>query len=254
MSNRCFSGLHMATVTKVGSDREGLNRVESKLVSEGAKGIKLDLAPVLTNSAGKNYGIVSLPKKGDFVIVAFLDNDIQRPVILGSIPTPTRKPPIKAKSKNSIRAHKTAGGMEITIDESETKPKITVKTKRGNKIVLEDSSSKQSLNVKSKDGKTSLSIDLKSSTIKLKAQTIKLSANKEASIKAGGSSVKISNSGIKLKSSGGKFSAQANNIDLKANATAKISANAQVNIKGTAGANLKSSALTQVGGSLVKIG
>ncbi|MBR2579088.1 MAG: hypothetical protein IKE41_03000, partial [Clostridia bacterium] len=77
----------------------------------------------------------------------------------------------------------------------------------------------------------------------------------EVSIKAGDSSVTVSNSsGVNIKSSKGNLSAKVNKIDLKANANATLAANAQVKLQGTGGANLKSSGITQVGGSLVKIG
>lgn len=256
MANKCFSGLHMAEVIDVTGDKDKLNRIKTKLVSEGDNGIELDHAPVLTNSAGKDYGIVSLPKKGDFVIVAFLDNDMQRPVILGSVPTPTKKPPIEVKQDNTIRTHKTAGGMEITIDENEKTPKITFKTKSEHVFTWEDSSNKNLISLKSKDGKTAISIDLKKSVIELKADTIKLTADsKEVAIKSRGSSANISNSkGVEIKSPKGKFAVNANSIDCKATSTAKFAANAEINVQGSGGANLKSNGITQVGGSLVKIG
>lgn len=252
MSNLCFSGLHMAVVTRACGDRDGLNKIVTKLVSEGANGIKLDPAPVLTDSAGSGYGRVSAPKEGDFVIVAFLDNDIQRPVILGSIPTPTRKPPIKVTKKNNIRMHKTADGTEITIDEDKGSPKISIKTKNGHKVALEDGSL---LKVKSKDSKTSFSIDFQRSTIELKAEKISLTGAKKVSIASGNNSVTVSNSsGIKVNSPSGKFKVKVNAISAKATATAKIAAKI-TNIEGEGVMNVKSSkGITQVGGTLVKIG
>lgn len=255
MSSQCFSGLRMAEVVDVTGDKEGLNRIKTKLVSEGANGITLEPAPVLTDSAGKDYGRVSLPKKGDFVIVAFLDNDMQRPVILGSIPTPTRKPPVKVTNKNNIRTHKTADGTEITIDEDEKNPKISIKTKSGHTAIWEDSSNNNSLKIKSKDGKTSFSIDFKKSEIEMKAKKIDLKADQEILFKAGGSSETISNSsGVNVKSPKGKIELNANTINSKASSTTKIQANAEINIQGSGGANLKSNGVTQVVGSLVKIG
>ncbi|MBR2735595.1 MAG: hypothetical protein IKE05_05335 [Clostridia bacterium] len=250
-----FSGLHMAVVTKVGGDKDGLNRVETKMVNEGVNGIKLNPAPVLTDSAGSDYGIVSHPKKGDCVIVAFLDGDMQKPIILGSIPTPTRKPPFKVTNKNNTRVHKTADGAEIRIEEDKEDTKFIIKTKGGHTVILEDSSSNNLVKVKSKDSKTSFTMDLKKSTVEIKARAIHFKGENEVSIKAGDSSVTVSNSsGVNIKSSKGNLSAKVNKIDLKANANATLAANAQVKLQGTGGANLKSSGITQVGGSLVKIG
>lgn len=255
MSNADFFGCHMAEVISVTGDKSKLNKIKTKLVSERDKGLELDHAPVLTDSAGNGFGVVSLPKKGDFVIVAFLDGDIRQPVILGSVPTPKTKPPVAVNNKNNIRMHKTADGLEITIDEAENKSKITIKTKNGHVFNWEDSSSKNLINVKSKDGKTAMSIDLKKSVIELKAQQINLNADKEVAIKSGGSSVNISNAkGVEVKSPKGKFTVNANSMDCKANSTVKIAANAQINIQGSGGANIKSNGITQVGGSMVKIG
>ncbi len=255
MPSRCFSGLHMAEVVDVTGDKQGLNRIKVKIVSEGSEGITLDHAPVLTDSAGSGYGKVSLPKKGDFVIVAFLDNDMQQPVILGSIPTPTRKPPVKVDSKNAARIHKTADGMEIRIEEDEKNPKVIIKTKSGHTVILEDSSSNKLLKAKSKDGKTALTINFEKSAIELAARTIHFKGEDAVSIKAGDSSVTVSNSsGVSVKSPKGKIELNANAINSKASSTTKIQANAEINIQGSAGANLKSNGVTQVVGSLVKIG
>ncbi len=257
MANKCFSGLHLAIVVKVGGDKDKLNQVKTKLVSEGDDGIELDYAPVLTDSAGSGYGRVSLPKKDDFVIVAFLDNDMQRPVVLGSVPTPTRKPPVEVKgdNNNTIRTHKTADGLEFTIEEKENASKITIKTKSEHMLNWEDSSSKNLINLKSKDGKTSVSIDFKKSQVEIKARAIHFEGENEVSIKAGDSSVTVSNSsGINIKSPKGKAGINVNKFECKANATAAITANAQIKLQGSGGANLKSNGVTQVGGSLVKIG
>ena len=255
MPDLCYFGCQMAEVIDVTGDKSGLNKIKTKLVSEGDKGLELDHAPVLTESAGKDYGKVSIPKKGDFVIVAFLNGDIRQPVILGSIPTPTKKPPVKVKEENNIRMHKTADGLEITIDEAENKSKITLKTKNGHTFDWEDSSDKNLISVKSKDGKTAVSIDLKKSVIEMKAQTIKFDADKEVTVKSGGSTAKISNSsGIEAKSPKGKLAVNVNSIDCKASSTAKIAANAEINIQASGNANLKSNGITQIGGSLIKIG
>ena len=256
MPDRYFlGGCYMAVVTEAPvDDKSGLNTVRAKLVSAGDKGIELNPAPVLTECAGENYGKVSLPKVGDFVIILFLGGDIRRPVILGSIPTPTRKPPVEVDKNNNTRVHKTADGIEITIDENENKSSINIKTKNGHIFTWEDSSDNNLINLKSKDGKTSVSIDLKKSAVEIKAQTISLNADKEINFKSGGSSIKISDSGIESKSSNGKFAVQANQINNKANSKVGIEANASIDLKGTGGINIKSNAVTQVGGSLVKIG
>lgn len=255
MPSICSSGLHMAEVIEVAGDKDKLNRITTKLVSEGAKGITLDYAPVLTDCAGSGYGNVSLPKKGDFVIVAFLDNDMQRPVILGSIPTPKTKPPIQATNKNNLRVHKTADGTEITIDEDKDNSKVSIKTKSGHQVILEDGSKGDLATVKSENGKTSLTMDLKKSTVEVKARAIHLKGENEVSIKAGDSSVTVSNSsGVNIKSSKGSFGVKVNKIDAKANTTAKIAANASINLQATGNMKVKSNAVTEVGGSLVKIG
>lgn len=253
MANKCFSGLHLAIVVKVGGDKDKLNQVKTKLVSEGDHGIELDYAPVLTNSAGKNYGIVSLPKKDDFVIVAFLDNDIQRPVILGSVPTPTKKPPIQVDgdNNNTIRTHKTADGLELTIDEKKDASKITIKTKSENVFTWDDKAN--SISFKSKDGKTAISIDIKNSKIKMKAQTISINAEQSIEIK-GGEKIKLSNkSGLKVDSAGGSLDVNVSNIKLKSSGVANIKA-ASANIQAKGGAKLQATGVTQVKGATVMIG
>ena len=253
MSERFLeSGLHPGIVTSVTGDKSGLNKVKVKLVE---KGIELDHAPVMTHSVGDNYGWVSIPRKGDSVLVGFMDNKMQRPVVLGSYPNPKRKPPIKIKSDNNKKFYKTASGMEIEIDESKKSSKINIKAKNGHTITFNDNSKSNLVEIKSKDSKTLFKIDLKKSTIELKAKSIKLNADKDISLKSGDSSISLKNSsGMALKSPKGKMDVNVNNVNMNANTNIKINSKSTVTVQGNSVANLKSASMVNVKGSLVKIG
>lgn len=243
-------GLRLATVTKDTGDVDGLNRVEIELLNSHSK-IPLPPAPVVTDSTGEKWGTVSVPRKGDIVLVGFLDDNMERPVIIGSIPTKQRKPPIKLDQKNDSRVHYTSGGTKITIHEDEKKSTIIkIETPSGNTFNLENNL----FEFKSSKGDTSISVNTQNREINLSADKVTIEGKKEISFKSGSSSVKISNSGIESKSPSGKFDVSANQINSKANSTMQMEANAQIKIQGTAGVSAKSSGMTEIGGSIVKIG
>ncbi|MBR2734911.1 MAG: hypothetical protein IKE05_01805 [Clostridia bacterium] len=200
MSHGYSQGLHVAKVIDV-EDPLKLNRIKTKIPGINGGGLELNYSPLLTASAGSGYGIVLPPKEGDYVIVAFLNANIETPVILGSIYTKTNTPPLKPKkNNNTVRAYTTAAGMEVYLYDGENNSGINIKTSQNHKLELKDTKENGLVNIKSSDGRTQVSIDLKESNIKIEAKNINLKATNQACISAGGSSVTVSNSsGINIK-------------------------------------------------------
>lgn len=223
------AGLQIGTVKKIDEDPAGHFRVLVDLptVAPGGQGVWGRLSrPYATDNAGSFF----YPETGDEVVLAFLDADPRYPVIVGSLFSSSRPPPLTPDAKNSKKGTITAAQLKLIFDE--TKKSITLSTPAGNSVEIDDEAKSITLTNESKN------------KISLTPDGIVLSSEGSITLKA--------KQGITL-------STQAS-VDVSATAdatvaAANISLGAKVKFeaKGNAGANLESPAITVVKGSLVQI-
>ena len=142
--------------------------------------------------AGSGYGAFMMPEVGDEVLVAFLQGDINQPVIVGSMYNGVNTPHTFRTNSQDQKAIRTKSGHLICLDDSTDHEKISIVDKSENhRVVI--STSDESIVIESKGGKlvlnaneieinakTSLKIDCGQmdanggSSMKLKAGTIEL--------------------------------------------------------------------------------
>lgn len=257
IGNNEWIGLRKAIVKDVAADKSGCNCITVSICNHNKTMLK-DV-PIAFDMASKGFGRVVMPKEGDNVIVGFFGGDLEQPVILGSFYDPGRKPPIKVDKKNNINYFKTATGLQITIDDSDSKSGVYIETQDGHKLNLSDKD--QFVELASKNGKTSFKIDFKNSKIEMKCKDMSVAAENSVSMKVGGNELAIKKgSGVDIKSEG-HANVEAKQIKAKSDATfdvkgSKITLNAQGQLEAKANgtASLKSNGMTEIGGSLVKIG
>lgn len=242
-----INGFERGTVSDL-KDPENLNRVKVHL---SGKDIETPFADVVSPMAGKEYGVVCIPQKGEEVLVGFCDGDISNPVVLGSLYNSVNKPPIKVDAnKNEIMVIKLSTGLTIEINTNKNKSNLSITTQKGHLIDIQDNSKQQEVFLKEKSGKTSFKVDFKGGKIELKA-------NKEISLTAGaagGTSLNISSKkGLEVKTQAGKVKMSAKGIDFKSTANITSTANGSNNIKSNTGTNIQSTSMTVVKGAMVKI-
>lgn len=97
-------------------------------------------ARMMMPNAGNKRGMYWMPEVGDEVVVAFETGDSNAPIILGALynnesPTPDQAKP---SNENNVRTIVSRSGHEITLDDSPSAGKVTVKTKDGRSLVLDD--------------------------------------------------------------------------------------------------------------------
>ena len=122
-------------------------------------------ARIATLMAGANQrGTYFLPEKGDCVLVAFEQGDINKPVILGSLWHGKDTPPIANNTPNFQQVIQTKSGMKLTFDDTPKQEKILLEWKGGDpSISLEQ-------------GKISLKINNKS-LLEISAEGVKIKGN-----------------------------------------------------------------------------
>lgn len=92
--------------------------------------------------AGMDRGMYFIPELEDEVLVAFINSDINYPIVIGSLWNQSDIPPEgNYDGENNIRKIKSKNGHEIIIDDTE-EGKLELTTSSGHKISLNDTSKK----------------------------------------------------------------------------------------------------------------
>jgi uncharacterized protein involved in type VI secretion and phage assembly len=223
-------------VTQLDEDPDQENRIQVEIPTLGDQSTHVWARPVNFH-ASDGFGVFFIPEIGDEVILSFLDNDPGNPVVLGSLYSGKRQPPVPLDKDNNIKTILTREGMELKFDE-ENKA-ILLKTPGDNQLSLSDSD--KAVTIKDQNG----------NTIELSSSGISMNSDKDISIS--GKNISISaNSGITLDAT------QTVDISASSDATIKglnVTAEAQVGatVKGNATAELSASGQTTVKGAMVMI-
>ena len=87
--------------------------------------------------SGPNYGIHFPNHEGTEALLAFENGDIDRPVVIGTVPNPNNKAPSVSANRmqNVIR---TAAGNELVMDDTEKKTQVLLKSTDAHRILLDD--------------------------------------------------------------------------------------------------------------------
>ena len=238
-----ISGIVTGTVREnYNQDHPGQIKVELFLGESGRN--VTGWVSVMTPYAGADHGYYSLPEVGSEVVVAFNMGDRNRPVVLGCLWSDQNKlPKGAATEKNTTKTFVTKCGAEITIDETENKEKITVKTPKGKGIEFDEE--KDSITLHDKDNKNSIVIDSGKGTITI-------NADKKLVFKAGGSETAVFDGTNKASIKSTTIELNANK-DFKAKAQTTNLEGTAVTVKGSSSLQVTSSGSTQVKGTIVKI-
>lgn len=221
-------GLTLAKVTNV-TDPEKFNRVKCLPIgSENTESKEeTDWCYVMAPAGGMERGIFWFPRLDDLVVLAYLDDDPHRPLVIGSLWTTEVKPPYTVEEgKVQEYAMRTPSKIELLMHDEEKKHKVTLTLPSGTTLVLDDET--QKVELRDKESKNALLMDLKEGNISLTAANkIELSAGGEATVtleKAGNITIKASQ----------KVAMEGVNVEEKASANLKLEgATAAVKSSGT---------------------
>jgi Rhs element Vgr protein len=129
------SGLHTGIVTQLEGDPDGEDRIKIKLpmVSTQAEGT---WARIATLDAGKERGTFFRPEVGDEVLVGFLHDDPNYPMILGMCHSSAHAAPKPPDKDNDEKGYVSRAKSKWVFDDK--KKSITIETEKGNKIVISE--------------------------------------------------------------------------------------------------------------------
>lgn len=194
-------------------------------------------AKVAMPSASEGSGIYSLPDIGDHVVVAFLDGEIDSPVVIGSLYNGTALPPAETMTPlNNIKEIKTKLGNEIKADDLKG---IKISSVTNQKLELSDTG----LSAKLSDPTEQTSVEIKNGILTLKGLAgIKIkSGSCEISLDGASQSVTIKGLSVSVEAAQGlTFKGMQMNLNGQ---IISVSANAQLELSSTGATNVKGSIL-----------
>ncbi|AOO81778.1 type VI secretion system Vgr family protein [Bosea vaviloviae] len=202
--------------------------------------------------AGDSWGGSFIPRIDQEVIVEFLEGDIDRPLVVGTVYNGKHKMPFGTKANkniNGIKSDTTTGGNgynQLTFDDTKKAEKVEFRAEKFLDTLVRDTETRNiGEDFSSEKGEASRNITLKKGDDNLKVETGNqvVDVNKEILIKAGQK--------ITLKVGGSTIVMDQQSITLKA-ITIKVEASADLDMKGTT-TQLKGSAVLTITGGLVKI-
>jgi uncharacterized protein involved in type VI secretion and phage assembly len=230
-------GVYVGVVSDI-EDPENMGRVKVTFPWRDADD-ESKWARIATPMAGKDMGAYFLPEKDDEVLVAFGDGDIHDPYVVGSLWNGKQSPPQKNDKKNPVRQIKSRAGHTITLDDTDDKGNVEVKTAAGQHVVVDDKNEK--IELKDKAG----------NTVVLSKDGISLDTDKTLSLS--GKSVELKGKkGVKI--SGQQISASAKSkaeISSKGQLALKTKGKADLQAKGML--NVKTSGILKMKGSMIML-
>lgn len=197
-----LQGLHTGIITDI-IDPDGDFRVKLRMpiVDNQQDGVYARLA---TLDAGNKRGTFFMPEPGDEVVVGFMNNNPDQPVILGMLHSSKNAAPLNPESANDKKGYVSRSEIKIIIDDGEKS--ISIETPGGNSFIMNDSENKISFQ-DSNGNKITMEqagITIESvSALNLKAGTTLSISAPQLSVKAdgelkveGGATTTVSSSGI----------------------------------------------------------
>ena len=252
-------GLTLARVTNVTDDNK-FNRVKCLPLGKGNDQEETDWCYVMAPMGGKDCGTFFFPQVDDLVVLAYLQNDVHSPLVLGAVwNTETTPPYTIADGKVLDYSIRTPKKIELVFHDEDDKQSAALTMPSGSTIRVDDE--KKSISVQDKDGKNALLMNLDKGEIALKADkkltlsagdtTITLESSGKVTIKGSGDISVESGANLKLKGTP-KVSAQATSVEIKADAQLKLQG-AQASVKADATLDLNASGPATLKGAIVKI-
>lgn len=213
-------GLQIGIVVQLQSDPDGEYRIRVRIpvIDNSDQGIWTRIASL---DAGDDRGAFFMPEIGDEVIVGFINNDPNDPVVLGMLHSSNKPAPITPQDANNEKGFTTRSKMHLSFND-DTKT-IVIDTPAGNSITIDEQSMK--IEIKDQNG----------NSVKMETSGITLESPANIDIKAGA---------VLTLAGGASLSIGAPSLSVKADA--------DVAIQGAV-AKLSSSGITEISGSIVKI-
>ncbi|HWZ23615.1 MAG TPA: phage baseplate assembly protein V, partial [Cytophagaceae bacterium] len=203
-----FKGLAIGLVRQIDEDKDGQYRIKVTFPTLQKDDFSV-WARLANFYATKASGVFFYPEINDEVIVGFLNEDPQHPVIMGMLYSSVNKPPYSPDKENKIKAIVTKSGLSISFDDKD-------------KIIELITPDKNSIKISDKDAQIMLS-DKNKNKVVLSQNGISIETEKDFILKAKGKITMEATSTIYFKS---KATLKGEGMDVMLEGKTKFSAKA----------------------------
>ena len=185
-------GVAIGVVTN-NQDTEGLGRV--KVRYPWREDQESFWARIAVPMAGAARGTYFLPEVDDEVLLAFDQNDIRHPYVLGGLWNGQDSPPqTNDDGQNNLRQIKSRSGHELTFNDKAGSEQVEIKTQAGHLIRIDDTPGGEKIEIRDAGGSNTITVDStqgsiaveSSQRISLKSMQIDIEARGALNLKATG--------------------------------------------------------------------
>lgn len=252
-------GLTLAKVTNI-TDPDKFNRVkclpvgsENTTDADGKQtSEETDWCYVMTPAGGPERGIFWFPQVDDLVVLAYLEGDPHRPLVIGSLWTTEVKPPYTIEDgKVQEYSSRTPSQIELLMHDEADKHKVTLTMPSGAVFTMDDGG--KLLSLQDKDGKNSVKIDWNSGSVSVQAENkIELTCGKSTiTLEKSGNITLDGGANVTIQGKS-KVAVSGANVEIKGNSAVSISG-AKAEVKASTTLDLNGSAMATLKGGMVKI-
>lgn len=210
VQNNVPFGLQIGLVKQVHNDPAGNARILIELPGVEGEGEGI-WARVLQRYASDGAGAVIYPEVGNEVVLGFLSNDPQSPIVLGSLFSQKNAPPFEIEESNKIKAFYSKEQLVFSFDEE--KKEILFATPGGNKLQISDDL--QGIRFEDQHG----------NILTMDGNGVSVESQSDMKTKTTGDIIEEATGNISAKSSSGDVSLEGMNIKSKANVKIEEKAN-----------------------------
>ncbi len=212
-----INGMYIGVVEQIHEDENGQYRIKVTLPTLQSETLTL-WARFSTMYATQEAGIFFYPEVGDEVIVSFLNQDPQNPVILGSVHNKINIPPEEPAEENFFKRIVTKEQLKISFDEE-------------NKAIIIETPGENIISMNDTDGIISIK-DMNDNIVEMSADGVNVESAGDITINAKGNIELTAGGDIALKATG---DVAVEGINIENKGQAKFAAEgAQCEVKGSA--------------------
>lgn len=246
-------GLMTGIVTE-NYDKKMRGKVRVKISVRDEHANVLKWARVVLPAGGQNWGHYFIPEKGDQVLLAFEEGNMEKPYVIGCIPRDnSRLLSDCADEHNQYKTIQTRHGSAVTFVDSKDseegdKDKILIQTaKELHRLELDNE--KNQITISDKDGANAIVMKAEHGRMEVKAEKkLVIQVGDSIKITMNGENGAVELTCSTLKGQAGKA------LKLETDGSGSIKASAGLVLEGGSQAKISSSGQTALEGSLIKIG
>ncbi len=190
-----FYGVYSALVRDINDpDGQGRVRIELPWSPDSGDASYEAWARLATLMAGADRGTWFIPDVGDEVLAVFESGDTRRPYIIGGLWNGADAPPESMDSggENNLKTIRSRNGITVTLDDSQGREQLVLKTPGGNSVTLDDGGTRIEM------------LDSSGNVVEMNSSGISVTASAKVTISA--STVEVSAGMVTVNAGMSKFS------------------------------------------------